>query len=124
MIFSVWAALSGENWVLAGIGLALGLVAGGLAGRASARRAIGPRERAFTRRTCFTTGALLGLFLASAVALPPPSRYVAPALLLFIIPALVYRWSVRRLILRRREERELQSPAQKTSEAKEGPPHA
>ncbi len=103
--------MSDENFIWAAAGMILGLAAGVLAGRISSRRAIGPRERAYTWRNCWITGLLLGLFLASAVGLPKPQRYIVPGLLFLVIPALVYRWSVRRLIIRRREERDLRGGA-------------
>jgi len=81
------------------------MATGWLAGRSTARRAIGPTERDFVRRTCLILWTLIGLFLATALALPAPYRFVIPALLFFAIPVLMYRWSIRRQLLRMQEER-------------------
>jgi len=98
------AAVVQESWALGAAAFLLSVAAGGLVGRSMARRAIGPAERGYIRRTCLLLWTLIGLFLAAAFSLPSPFRFVIPALLFFAIPALLYRWSVRRQLLRAREE--------------------
>lgn len=92
-----------EGWALGGASFVFAVVAGWFVGRSTARRAVGPAEQRYVTRTCLMLWGLIGLFLASAFALPSPYRFVIPSVLFFAIPLLMYRWSNRRQLLRARE---------------------
>ncbi len=96
-------------WILGASVMTLALGIGLVFGRVSSRKTPYPRERVFVLRTCLLTWLLIGLFVASTLVLSPPYRYILPAALLFVIPALHYRWSMRRHLIRRMEEREHRS---------------
>lgn len=98
------ASRIGESWTWGVASFLLAMATGWLVGRSMAQRTLGPVERRFVRRTCLLLWTLIGIFLAAAFSLTGPLRFVIPAMLFFAIPALLYRWSIRRQLLRAREE--------------------
>jgi len=81
------------------------MAVGILSGLRISRRTTGPRERAYVRRNCFITSLLIGLFVVAPIAFPKPMNYLIPALLLITVPWLLYRWSLRRQLIRHYEAR-------------------
>ena len=76
----------------------------------SVRGAQGPKERTFMIRISLWVILLILAFIASILLLEPPCRYVAPAIFVFLIPVLVYRWTVQAQLIRHIEERERNPP--------------
>ncbi len=71
----------------------------------SIRRARGPKERDFMIRVSFWMIVFLLGLMGSILFLSAPCRYVIPALLVVLVPALVYRWTIQYQLIRKIEER-------------------
>ncbi|MBM4155524.1 MAG: hypothetical protein FJ221_10925 [Lentisphaerae bacterium] len=94
-------------WLLSGVGLLVLSVLGGVVAVATGlRSARGPRERAFVRRACIASWAMVALFIVAAFTLPAPYHWISAVVFVFAVPAAIYRWTTQRQLLRELEARE------------------
>ncbi len=72
----------------------------------SVRSAVGPRERMFARRVCLTIWTLAVGGTAGIVWLPGLFRWLSALGMILLVPALLYRWTIQRQLIRQLDERE------------------